>query len=66
MNFLFHFWNVHQILNILKEKMIVIGNIFQKLHSVKNLLRPLSKKRRFKTRFDSQHAKTSQILAKSP
>ena len=66
MNFLFHFWNVHQILNILKEKMIVIANVFRKLHFVKNFLRPLSKKHRFKTRFDSQHAKASQILAKSP
>ena len=33
---------------------------------MKIFLRPLSKKRRFRTRFDSQHVKTSEILAKSP
>ena len=32
--------------------------------TVENLVRPLSKKRRFRTRFDSQHVKASQILAK--
>ena len=37
-----------------------------KLQIVKILPRPLSKKRRFRTRFDSQHVKASQILAKSP
>ena len=46
--------------------MIVIGNVFPKLQTVKILVRPMSKKRRFRTRFDSQHAKASQILAKSP
>ena len=66
LNFLFHFLNLHQILNILKKGMIVIGNAFLKLQTVKILVRPLSKKRRFRTRFDSQHVKASQILAKSP
>ena len=66
LHFLFHFWNLHQILNILKKGMIVIGNAFLKLQTVKILVRPLSKKRRFRTRFDSQHVKASQILAKSP
>ena len=32
-NFLLHFWNAYQILNILKEKMIVIANVFQKLQT---------------------------------
>ena len=51
-------------LNILKEKMILIANVFPKLHTVKNLARGLSKKHRFRERFDSEHVKESQILAK--
>ena len=45
--------------------MIVIANVFPKLQTVKDLVRPLSKKRRFRTCFDSQHVKASQILSKS-
>ena len=33
---------------------------------MKNLFRTLSKRRRFRTYFNSQHVKASQILAKSP
>ena len=44
--------------------MIVIPYVFPKLKTVKNLAKPLSKKRRFRKRFDSQHVKASQILAK--
>ena len=50
--FLFHFWNVQQSLNILEKNMIVIANVFLKLQTVKILVRPLSKKRRFRTGFD--------------
>ena len=35
LDFFFHFWIVHQILKTLKEKMIVIANIFLKLQTVK-------------------------------
>ena len=66
LNFLFDFWKLQQIWNILKEKMTVIANIFPNLQKVKILVRPLSEKRRFKKRFDSQHVKLSQILAKAP
>ena len=45
--------------------MILIVNGYPKLGTVIILLRPLSKKRRFRTRFDSQHVKVSQIRAKS-
>ena len=45
--------------------MIVIANVFPKLQTVKNLVRLLSKKRSFRTRFDCQHVKGSQILRKS-
>ena len=63
-NFLFHFWNLHQILNILKKKMIAIPTFFRKLQNVKDLVRPLSKKHRSRTPFDSQHVKDFQTLAK--
>ena len=60
------YWNLRHILNILKEKMIVIPNVFPKLQTVKNLSRTLSKGRRFSVCFDSQHVKASEILVKSP
>ena len=65
LNFLFHFWKLHQILIIFKNVMIVIANVFRKLQTVKDLVRPLSKKSRFRTPFDSQHVKGSQTLVKS-
>ena len=45
--------------------MIVIPTFFQKLQTVKDLVKPLSKKHRFRTTFDSQHVKRSQTLVKS-
>ena len=65
-NFLFHFWNLHQILDILKKKMMVRANVFPKLQTVKNLVTRLCKKRCFGTRLESRHIKVSGILAKSP
>ena len=41
--FLFYFWNLYRVLNILKKMMIVIANVFPKLQTVKILVRPLSK-----------------------
>ena len=43
LNFLLHFWNLHQILNILKKRMIFAANVFPKLQTVKIFVRPLSK-----------------------
>ena len=63
--FSFHFWNLHQILNILKKQMIAISPFFRKLQNVKNMVRPLSKKHRSRTPFDSQHDKGSPTQAKS-
>ena len=65
-NFLLHFWNLHEISNFLIKNMIDIANIFLKLETVKNFIRPLCKKRSFRTPFDSQHVKVSQIIAKPP
>ena len=38
---------------------IATANVFPKLQTVKDLLWPLSKKRRLRTSFDSQHDKGS-------
>ena len=46
--------------------MIVIANVFPKLQTVKIFDRKLSQEHRFRTRFDSEHVKASQIVAKSP
>ena len=46
--------------------MILIANIFLTLQTVKNMVRTPSKRRGFRARFDSQHVKASQILAKYP
>ena len=64
-NFLFHFWDIHQILNILIKKMMVIANVFPNVQTVKNFVTPLYKKRRFEARLDSGHVKVSRILSKS-
>ena len=45
--------------------MIVIRTLFRKLHTVKDLVSPLSKKIRFRTPFGSEHVKTTQTLVKS-
>ena len=48
-----------------ERNMIVISKVFPKLPTVKDLVRPLSKKRCFRTPFDSQHVKESQTFVKS-
>ena len=65
LGFLFHFWNLHQILNSFKKKNIVMGNVFPKLATVQGLVTPLTIQRRLKTSFDSQHVKRFQKLVKS-
>ena len=45
--------------------MIVIANVFPKLQTVKDLVRPCSKKCCFRTPFDSQHVKSSPGQVKS-
>ena len=57
--FLSHFWILHQILDILKEKMIVIANVFPKLQTVKIFVKKLSQEDRFRIGFGSQHVKAT-------
>ena len=64
-SFLFHLWNLYQFLNNFKKKKIVIANVFPKLTTVRHLVRPLTKERRVKTSFNSQHVKGFQALLKS-
>ena len=45
--------------------MILTATSLRKLQAVKELVRPLSEKHRFRTPFDSQHVKGSQTLVKS-
>ena len=45
--------------------MIVIATLFRKLQTVKDLVRPLFKKHRFRNSFDNQYVKESQSLVKS-
>ena len=42
--------------------MIVIATLFRKLQTVNDLVRPLSKKHRFRTLFDNEHVKESKLL----
>ena len=64
--FLIHFSMLRKILNILKEKMIVIANMFPKLQTVKIFVRKLSQEHRFNTSFGSQYMKPWEILPKFP
>ena len=41
---------------------MVIATLLRKLQAVKDVLRPLSKKHRFRIPFESQHVKRSQTL----
>ena len=64
LSFLFQLWNLHQILNILKNKKIVICNVFPKLATVQVLVTALSIQWRLKTSFDSQYVKPFERLVK--
>ena len=37
-DFLFHFWNVHEIYKILKKKMSILAQLFQKLWIAKEVV----------------------------
>ena len=51
LNNLFHWGNLQQILNIFKKKKVVIANVPPILQTVKDSVRPHSKKRRFQNLF---------------
>ena len=64
LGFLFHLINLHQILNILKKRMIVTANVFPKLQTVKIFLRKLSQEYHSRIGSGTQHVKLTQMLAK--
>ena len=49
----------------LQKKKIVIANVFPELQNVYNLVKPHSKKRRYKTSFEITHVKAFETLVKS-
>ena len=65
LHFVFHLWSLHQIFNIFEKKMIVIAKVFPKLQTVKDLVKPLSRKHRFRISFYIQRINGCQTLGKS-
>ena len=59
-NILLNFWNLHQILNILKTKMILSAYVFSKIKTVKCMVRQKSKEPCFIAPFYCQYIKCSQ------
>ena len=62
LNILFYFRNLRLILNILKNKILVLATAFRELRPVKNFVRSLSKKRSFSTGFESHMWKRPKYL----
>ena len=54
LDFLLHFWNVHEIYNILKKRKSVIALLFPKLLSRKEVATETSKRSCFRTPFGNQ------------
>ena len=52
-------------MNILKKKMTLLADVFPKLETPKNLVRPMSKEGIFRGPFEKQHGKRAQPLLKS-
>ena len=48
-----------------QKKMTLIADVFPKLWTPKSVVKQISKKYRFRGRFDKQHAKGDQTLLKS-
>ena len=65
LNFLFHLGNLHEFLNIFEKKMIAIGNVSQKLQTVKDFVKKLPRKCRFRISFDNENGTWWQTLLKS-
>ena len=59
------FWNQHKILDFFKKKVTVIGGVFPKLQTAKNVIRWISEKSRLRGPFHKQHGKRAQTLFQS-
>ena len=62
LSFFLHFQNLHQILNIFKQKITLIADSFPKLRTPTNVVRYICKKSRLKGPFDRQYGKRVQTL----
>ena len=62
---LLHFWNLHEILSVLKTKIVFIAQIFSKLLSVKNVVTWMPEWFHLRTPFGGQGVKWPRILLKS-
>ena len=60
-----HFWNLHQIWNILNEKMTLIVYVFPKLRTANDVLTWMYKKSRCRIPFGKQHGQRSKTVLKS-
>ena len=60
-----HFWNLHQIWNILNEKMTLIVYVFPKLRTAKDVVTWMYKKSRCRIPFGKQHGQRSKTVLKS-
>ena len=65
LNFYLYFWNLDQILQILKKKMTLVANVFSKLRTSRNPVRQMSKKYRFRVTLEKEHFKWVQTMLKS-
>ena len=54
LDFLLHFWNVHEIYNFLKKRMSVLASLFPKLLFPKEVATETSRRSRFKKPFGNQ------------
>ena len=62
--FLFRWWNLHQIFQHFRKKDDRDSWCISEITECQNVVRPLSKKRRFRTSFDSQLVKGFQTFVK--
>ena len=56
------FGNLDSILNIFKKNMALIADVFPKLRTLKDVVRYMSKKSRFRGHYDRHHGKKAQRL----
>ena len=65
-NWVLHFWNLDQIVNIFLKKKTLIIHVSPKLGTANNLVKYMPKKFRFSRPFDKQYGKRWKRLLKSP
>ena len=63
-NFLFHFWNLHQIFKILKKKVRLVAQLSPKLLTLKDLVTLISETLLFRIPVKTQRVNGSQTLLK--